>query len=198
MSLCPKDLSLIRLSTGIVLGHWDVVREVRAAAPEGQPDRAWREAVLQTHLFAGFPRLVQAFGVLEEVGGLGQAEPAELEGAKIQEARGAQLFDDIYGDGADTVRGLLESYHGDFAAWIAEHAYARVLARPGLPADRRELLAACALAALGQDRQLASHSRGALRCGATFEELCAAFDAVEDLIAPDHLGRARRIAERFR
>ena len=50
-----KAARLARLFTAICLGEFDVVRELRSAAPEGEPDRAWREAVLQTHLFCGFP-----------------------------------------------------------------------------------------------------------------------------------------------
>lgn len=198
MSLSPKERTLVRLSTAIVIGDWETVKELRLAAPEGEPDREWREAVLQTHLFAGFPRLVQALAELAEVGGLGTPEATELEDELPGPERGRELFSRIYGDGADAVRKLLADHHPDFARWIEEHAYARVLARPGLAADRRELLAACALAALGQDRQLASHARGSLRCGANFEELLEAFEAASDLIGPERLDRARRIAERFR
>lgn len=197
MTLARKDRQLLRLSTAIVLGHWDEARAVRSEAPAGEPDRAWREAVLQTHLFAGFPRLVQAYTELEPAGGLGEPSAEELEGPAPDVARGAELFDTIYGDGSTKVRALLAGHHADFERWILEHAYARVLARPGLAADRRELLAVGALAALGQDRQLASHARGALRCGATSAELAASLDAVADLIEPDRLDRARRIASRF-
>jgi len=197
MALSPKHRGLLRLSTAIVLGNWDEVRRLRAA-PQAEPDREWRETVLQTHLFAGFPRLVQAFGVLAEGGGLGTVGGEEIEGSPIPPERGTQLFDSIYGDGADSVRALLDGYHADFGAWIAEHAYARVLARPGLAPPLRELLAACALAALGQERQLASHARGSLRLGAGFDDLWEAFDTVADLLEPGRLERARRIAERFR
>jgi len=202
-SLSDKDRRLLRLSTAIVLGHWDEVRNLRRAAPAGEPDRAWRECALQTHLFAGFPRLVQAFRVLDEEGGLGRAAAEEIEGppnlgGAAALGRGRELFERIYGGDAPKVRGLLHEHHPDFGDWILEHAYARVLARPGLAADRRELLAACALAALGQERQLASHARGSLRCGASYAELQAAFDAVDDLLDAEHLERARRIAERFR
>ena len=72
-----KAARLARLFTAICLGEFDVVRELRRSAPDGEPDRAWREAVLQTHLFCGFPRLVQAYGVLDEEGGLGEPEPGE-------------------------------------------------------------------------------------------------------------------------
>lgn len=194
----PKDRRLLRLSTAIVLGAWQELRALRRAAPAGEPDRAWRECALQTHLFAGFPRLVQAWRVLDEEGGLGQPTSAEVEGGAHAAERGLELFERIYGDDAGAVRDLLGEHHPDFGAWILEHAYGRVLSRPGLAADRRELLACCALAALGQDRQLASHARGSLRCGARFEELEAAFETVADLIDPEHLQRARRVAERFR
>ena len=58
------------------------------------------------------------------------------------------------------------AFHPDLASWILEDGYGRVLARPGLPAGERELLAVAALAALGLDRQLESHVRGARRLGA--------------------------------
>lgn len=200
MALSDKDRCLIRLSTAIVLGEWDEVRRLRRAAKPPEPDQAWRECVLQVHLFAGFPRVVQAFGVLDEVGGLGVAATDEVEGdatTEMQE-RGLELFESIYGSGSDRVRDLLNSHHADFGQWILEHAYGRVLARPGLSGSRRELLASCALAALGQDRQLASHARGALRLGADFDELGEALAAVGDLLGSAGLERALRIASAFR
>ncbi len=198
MPLTRKEQLLVRLSTAIVVGNWEAAREARRAASAAEPDREWREAVLQTHLFAGFPRLVQAFGELAAVGGMGKPTPEELEGEEFEASRGRELFDTIYGDGSGAVRELLDGYHDDFGSWIAEHAYTRVLARPGLAADRRELLASCALAALGQERQFASHARGSLRCGASYEELLEALDSAADLIGPERLERARRIVERFK
>ncbi len=189
---------LPRLCVGVVLGDWETVREVRRNAADGEPDRRWREAVLQTHLFAGFPRLVEAYGVLAEVGGLGQLDPGEAAGEPDCPDRGRKLFDRIYGDVAGTVRETLEAHHADFAAWVEGHAYGRVLARPGLSPARRELLAVVCLTALGQDRQLMSHARGALRCGASADELDGVLDSVEDLIDPGSLERARRIVARVR
>lgn len=197
MSLSGKEIRLLRLSTAIVLGRWDEVRALRAAAPLGEPDREWREAVLQTHLFAGFPRLVEAYALLGECGGLGEHEPSELESEHPALARGRALFDRIYASDAPRVRGQLAAGHADFARWIEEHAYARVLARPGLASDRRELLASCALAALGQERQLASHARGSLRCGASPAELEEALASVADLLGAERLERARRIVARI-
>ncbi len=200
MSLSPTTARLARLSTAIVLGNWDELRALRAAAPPPEPDRAWREAVLQTHLFAGFPRLVEAYGVLEEAGGLGEPDPGELEREDERAilGRGRELFERIYAGHAARVREGLERRQALFASWIESHAYARVLSRPGLDAATRELLACCALAATAQERQLASHARGALHCGASPSDLEAALTAAADLLEPARLERARRVLERFR
>lgn len=201
MALADPDRRLVRLFTACVLGRWDEVRAVRATAGDGEPDRRWRETVLQVHVFAGFPRLVEAYGVLEACGGLGALDPEELgtsdDDGDDAAARGARLFETIYGSSADEVRAMLHRHHPDFAHWILEHAYGRVLARPGLSADRRELLAVAGLAALGQDRQLASHARGAVRCGASLDEVRAVLESLRGLVPEQRVEDARRVVERF-
>ncbi|MFT4542006.1 MAG: alkylhydroperoxidase/carboxymuconolactone decarboxylase family protein YurZ [Planctomycetota bacterium] len=235
MSLTTRDAQLVRITIAIVIGDWDEVTRLRHATPEEHIDRSWREAVLQTHLFAGFPRLVAALEVLDQAGGLGSIDPEELEtiadrpvsevakdaeqpdkgrdseqvgaasaasvelepAAPAADRRGSELFDRIYAKGAAGVRSRLHELHPDFALWVAEHAYARVLARPGLAADRRELLAAAALIATRQDRQLASHARGAIRCGASPDELFALLPLVQPYIDEDWFGRAKEILQRF-
>lgn len=195
--LAERDVVLVRLFAACVLGRFDVVRELRRAAVAPAPDRRWREAVLQVHVFAGFPRLVETYAVLEEVGGLGSPEAGELASAADADLRGRELFERIYADKGASVRTQLERGNALFARWIEEHAYARVLARDGLSADRRELLACAALAALGQERQLASHARGAVRCGASALEVRATIEALLGLASAEHLAAARRVVERF-
>jgi alkylhydroperoxidase/carboxymuconolactone decarboxylase family protein YurZ len=197
MSLSALDRRLVRLSAAIALGRWDELRALRHAAPAGEPDRHWREVLLQAHLFAGFPRAVEAAGVLAASGGLGPLEPGEREESPADVARGRALFDALYADQADAVRTGLEALHPELARWIEEHAYARVLARPGLAPDRRELCAVVALAATAQERQLASHARGAVRLGAHPMDVLEALAAVEDLLAPAVLARARDVVAHF-
>jgi alkylhydroperoxidase/carboxymuconolactone decarboxylase family protein YurZ len=67
-----------------------------------------------------------------------------------------------------------------------------VLTRAGLDPARRELLSVACLAALGQERQLASHLRGAIACGAEPREIRDALEAVADLV--DH-ARLPHLAE---
>ena len=192
------DPSLARFSVAIVLGLWDELRALRLAARPGEPDRRWREALLQAHLFAGFPRVVEASEVLAQVGGLGPPDgDDEARAVGDRFAEGRALFDRIYAENAAEVRGALEGYHPVLARWIEGHAYGRVLAREGLAPHEREILAVACLAALGQERQLASHVRGALRLGAGEGELHAALDAIADLVPAETLERGRRVLERF-
>jgi alkylhydroperoxidase/carboxymuconolactone decarboxylase family protein YurZ len=195
--LDARDRRLARLFAACVLGRFDVVRAVRASAPAGEPDRAWRETLLQVHVFAGVPRAVECYTLLAECGGLGVVGADEVAEAPDRRARGEQLFERVYGRASGGVRTMLVESHPLFAAFVLEHAYGRVLARDGLEAVRRELLGCAALAALGQDRQLASHARGAVRCGADAENVLEILREIEDLVPPERLEESRRVVERF-
>ena len=183
MVLPLRDQTLVRLFSAVVLGRWDEVERIKGSE-EAEP--RWREAVLMTHLFAGFPRMVEAFERLD--GALTPPAEAEI-------GDGAELFSRIYADLAGDVAGRLAELDPKLHTWITEHAYGRVLSRSGLGADRRELLAVAALAVTEQDRQLMSHVRGAIRCGATADEVLAVVDVVADWL--DDPERVRAIARRF-
>lgn len=190
---------LVRLSSLVVLGRWEELSAFRRAAPAGEPDRAWREAVLQSHLFAGFPRLVEALGVIGAAGGLGDLDEDEVEEPPSTQRtpRGADLFGRIYGDGTPQVAAQLDAFHPLAGRWIAEHAYGRVLSRPGLGADVRELCAVASLALLGPNRQLASHVRGALRCGAALEAVHEVLVLIDPWLTPTRRQASQEVVARF-
>ena len=195
--LSESDQRLIRLFSAIVLGQWDEVRSIRLEAPPGEPNRAWREALLMVHLFAGVPRTIEAFDHLASVGGLGALKPEEALLEPDRPERGAALFERIYAEGADKVRAHLRGHHPDLEAWIAGHVYGRVFTRPGLSAAFRELLAVAALASLGQERQLASHTRGAIRCGAEPEDLQLVIRNLSPSVPEARRTRVRTVMARF-
>ena len=139
MTLDAKTARLARLCAHLVLGDWDGLAAERRQAPDGEPDREWREAVLQGHLFAGFPRAVQASVELDKAGGLGTPEPDEIEGPAPDPARGRALFDTIYAQRADDVRAVLANAHPDFATWSRSRCWrrrARTVNSPAMPAAR--------------------------------------------------------------
>ncbi len=186
-------VDFVRLTVAIVLHDEEALREFGKRFARFGHVTQFHEVALQSHLFCGFPRTLAALDVLRDAGMTlkdpGLDAPAE--------GQGAELFDKIYGDGAERVRTHLNDLSPDFAHWIAGHAYQTVLARPGLHPAEREMLAVVALAATGHDRQLASHVRGAVRCGASPEAVCQVIDLLDGLIMPERTERAREIAKRF-
>ena len=185
---------LLRLATATVLTNRE---ELRALRRRTQPNRAWREVLLQATLFAGFPRVIAAFDALCEVGGAGSPEPFEGLPTAEDFAAGRELFAGIYGTGAQRVHDTLREYHPLLERWVTGHAYGRVLTRSGLAPKIRELLAVAMLTASGLDRQLASHARGAVRLGASPDEVQAVLGAIEDLVAPEFLRDARVVVRSF-
>ncbi len=210
-ALSPKEERLVDLVSCVTRGDWAGLQALRRQAPPGEPDLEWREALLQSHLFLGVPRVVEALEQLAMAGGIHgepsgesgegtQKDPAESAAESPSEAwlpQGRQLFAAIYADLAPKVERRLKQHHPHFAAWILEHAYGRVLSRPGLDAGRRELLALVCLALSGLDRQLASHTRGAIRLGATREQVRAVLDRQRPHLGPEEWERIQEVAERF-
>ncbi|MDF1837983.1 MAG: carboxymuconolactone decarboxylase family protein [Planctomycetota bacterium] len=197
-ALSPADVRLVQLVSSVARGDWVELARIRREAPAGEPDGRWREALIQSHLFLGFPRVVEAFEVLSREGGLhAPTEPEHEVAGADHAAQGAPIFDAIYQDLAPVVRRRLAQHHTDFAHWIAEHAYGRVLARPGLQASVRELLAVVCLLHSGLDRQLASHTRGAVRLGASHESVLAVFELVRPHLAGAEAKRLEEVVHRF-
>lgn len=171
--LPPDERALAVAKAAIAPADWERFAEAAVGAKERHaPRAAWEEMLLQAVLFYGFPRVVTAFGQLADAWPAPQ--PPAGDGAlprDEQPAAGHALFDAIYAANADGVHAMLRGYHPEFHDFVLESAYGRILARPGLPARLRELLAVTALGALGQRPQLIAHGRGALHFGASVDEV---------------------------
>ncbi len=151
---------------------------------------------IQTKTGGHFPQ--EAFETLTLDGTLHAPTPEEHEpGGQDFQAKGAPIFDGIYQDLAPVVRRRLAQHHPDFARWIAEHAYGRVLARPGLAPALRELLAIVCLLHSNLERQLASHTRGAIHLGATPEQVLAVFELTKPHLDPDDVSRLEDVVRKF-
>ena len=192
--------ALAGLAVAVVLHDKSTLRSFAGAHGAAAADARLRETLLQCHLFCGVPRTLAALDALADAGlrlADGAASSREDADPAAPREAGAGLFDRIYGEGADDVRAHLRRLDPTFERWVAEHAYGRVLSRPGLSAAERELLAVAMLAATGHDRQLASHTRGAVRCGAAPEDVTAVLEAISVRVDPERLSRARDVVARF-
>ncbi len=162
-----------------------LARELKSNA---LPQAHLREAILQTYLFAGFPRAINGLWVLNKT--LGYDKPWR-EPVGPWRPRGVELCQRIYdGDYVAMMRNM-ERLHPDLAEWILVEGYGKTLSRPYFDAKTRELLVVPVLVALGCWRQLPSHVKGTINVGGTKRELLEALDAARGLVPPEALRRAR-------
>jgi len=151
----------------------------------GTPE--WRnraiEAILQTHLFAGYPRTINGMGVVNRLGWdisetISEEEPT-LPGQ--WEEAGATLCSSIYGRNYSRLRERMGQLHPDLDMWMLQTGYGRVLSRGHLSPRLRELCVLTVLSGQGVPAQLNSHLRGAINVGASVPE-CRSILAQSTLI----------------
>lgn len=154
----------------------------RVSAGEARQD-AVEEALLQAHLFAGYPATLAA---LERWREMGHPAPSGREaGPDERRERGERLCRAVYGRNYDKLRSNVRRLHPDMDRWMVEEGYGRVLGRPGLDLVVRELCVVALLARTDHEPQLHSHLRGALGVGASPGQVEAALRIAAGGEAPD-------------
>lgn len=110
-------------------------------------------------------------------------------------AKGEEAFDAVYGRAAAKVRTRISNCHPLLDSWVIRWVYGEVLSEPGPGLRERELCAVGVLAGGGPGTEplLVSHCRGALRCGATPEELRAVIDHTVHVFGADAAERAEGV-----
>lgn len=197
--LDTEHVSLVRLAAAIAAADEGVVRRCLADA-RTQVRTLWvEEVILQSYLFAGFPRTLNA---AREWRRISQSKaPLSDEGERFADApqwaeRGEATCAVVYGPFYERLRHNIRELHPALDAWMIVEGYGKVLSREGLDLRLRELCIVAACAAAGQDRQLHSHLHGALHTGSTHAELEAVLDALHDFLSNDDLQRCRLLLAR--
>lgn len=198
-ALDDETAALVRLAGVVAAGTEPQVRAamVRAA---GTCRPEWvEEIVLQSYLFGGFPRALNAAREWRRVSG--RRAPDTDEGEDFSNAtrwrdQGEETCATVYGPFYERLRHNIRALHPALDAWMIVDGYGKVLSRPALDLRRRELCIVSACAMARQDRQLHSHLYGALHAGASPAEVTAALDAIADLLGPDDARRYYQLLAR--
>lgn len=171
-ALDAPSAQLIDLAAILATGTEAEMRTALEAAVKSAIDPMWvEELVLQTYLFAGFPRTLNGMRLWRRASNrVVKAPDLEETLATRWTRRGEQTCETVYGSLYKRLRANIRSLHPALDSWMID-LYGRVLGRPGLDLKRRELCIVAACAALEQDRQLHSHLHGAINAGATAEEI---------------------------
>jgi 4-carboxymuconolactone decarboxylase len=175
------------------------VRSLMSEAIDEVDPVSVEEIILQSYLFAGFPRTLNAMRAWRSV----SARPAPAVDPEASAAdfeswrrRGEETCAVVYGESYEKLRKNIRELHPALDEWMIVDGYGKVLSRPGVDLKTRELCVVAACAVSGQQRQLHSHLRGALNAGASPGEIAAVLDALGDLISRDDLGRYRQLLQK--
>jgi 4-carboxymuconolactone decarboxylase len=200
-SLGAEERALVRLAAVIAAGSEAHIREeLMRAKNEVRPE--WvEEVILQSYLFAGFPRTLNAAREWRRVSGLvaPETDPGErLDASAEWLEAGERTCAIVYGGFYERLRHNIRALHPALDAWMIVEGYGKVLSRPALDLARRELCIVAACAASRQDRQLHSHLHGALHAGAGADAIGDTLGIVRDLVPADDADRHRLLWARVR
>lgn len=176
--------SLVRVATHIAGADEATIRASLRAAAAAPPE--WiEEVILQSYLFAGFPRALNSMRVWRALSG--RRAPVEDEEARRDPRelrdRGETTCAQVYGEFYEPLRHNIAALHPALDRWMIDEGYGKVLGRPQLDLARRELCVVAACVAAQQERQLHSHLHGALHAGASVDVIDAALDAALEAAA---------------
>jgi 4-carboxymuconolactone decarboxylase len=181
-SLTARQRALVGVSAALAArGEAGLRAALEAATRDAEPGEV-EEVILQSHLFLGYPAALEGFSVWRRVA---RAAPEPLvEDHEACARRGEELGRTVYGRPWERLRDNVRELHPDLERWMVEEGYGRVLGRPGLDLLARELCVAALLAVLDLPRQLYAHARGALRVGASPEQVEEALAVAHDMSEP--------------
>ncbi len=185
-ALDAPTAQLVDLAAVLAAGTESEMRAALERAAKASIDPTWvEELVLQTYLFAGFPRTLNGMRLWRRASGR-MAETADFEESlrALWTPRGEKTCEEVYGTLYKRLRANIRSLHPALDTWMID-LYGRVLGRPGLDLKRRELCIVAACAALEQDRQLHSHLHGAINAGGTRGEVDDTLRIVAPRISAD-------------
>lgn len=173
-------------------------RAADRAETDGHLAARVEEALLQAHLFVGFPAVLTAMGKWRELRGA-PAAPEEdglstPESTSEWQERGEAVCRRVYGGAYEELRSEVARLHPALDRWMVTAGYGKVLGREGLELGVRELCNVALLAAAGWSPQLHSHARGALLVGVPEEDVELAVEiGVESCSDPGKARDARRL-----
>jgi 4-carboxymuconolactone decarboxylase len=190
--------NLVRIAGAIAGSPEGQMRAVMSEAMDEVDPVAVEEIILQSYLFAGFPRALNAARAWRAASGRpAPAEDVDVPDLAVWRERGEETCAVVYGDHYEKLRRNIRDLHPALDDWMIVDGYGKVLSRPGVDLRTRELCVVAACAVSGQQRQLHSHLHGAMNAGSSVGEVAAVLDALTDLISRDDLARYRQLLHKI-
>jgi 4-carboxymuconolactone decarboxylase len=194
--LDDETRALVRLAAALAGGTENLVRAHLIEASTTTQHTWIEELLLQTYLFAGFPRALNGMREWRRIAGAPVTASPDIP-ADAQRAAGEQTCARVYGSMYERLRVNIRALHPLLDDWMIEEGYGKVLSRPALDVGRRELCIVAACAATAQDRQLQSHLHGCRNTGVATAVVTAALDALQGVVPDELRTRAMKLWHRI-
>ncbi len=175
------DTSILWYAVAVTIADDESLsRATQAARNSGIGREPLYEVCLQSYLFLGFPRMLNA---AEHLHDHWPADREMLDSINAKDCRdwydrGEVTCRQVYGDHFDRLKSYLTSVAPEIFQWMLLVGYGKVLSRPGLPLSSRELAIVAMLTVDDRPRQLYAHLRGALNVGVPIDQLRETLDLV--------------------
>ncbi len=161
------------------------------------------EVLLQSYLFCGFPRMLDALFDFAELVKPERYLPAVTDDcsnlaytaaeSNEYERRGRELVQLIYGKNYNKLQHAIVKMSPDVFRLMIMEGYGKTLSRPGLGVETRELAVVAALTVDRRPRQLRAHLRGAINVGVSAEVLRELFQTLESFTSEESIAMATNI-----
>ena len=155
------------------------------------------EALLQIHLFSGYPASIEGLSLLQEVY---NEKPAAIEEYNVQlfKQRGEKLCRDIYTTVFEKMNKRMHSFSPELSEWMIIDGYGKTLSRANLDIQTRELINICILSLGKWKQQVISHIRGALHVGVEIHDIEEAIECLQAEQTNEAYAFAQEMLKEFR
>ena len=193
LSLHERRELLVEVALCVMSTDTDQLEEAIQRVPAAYHREVY-EVLLQSYLFGGFPTALEGLSAAYRIHGIPPSvgDVDRMYDVAQYRKRGDALCREIYGNVYEKMMATLSDVSPDLAAWMIVEGYGKTLSREGIDTCTREVCIVAMLTVLGRQQQLVSHVRGALRVGATLEELRAVEHAITERYG---VGTSKRLLE---
>lgn len=173
---------------------------ISALGSRGVEPAKLHEIILQSYLFCGFPRMLEALFCLAELvpperylesndrDASGPSDSLRYTSEEVSrfESDGRRLIKQIYADRYERLEEAVWKMSPEVFRLMVMEGYGKTLSRPKLDTATREMAIVAALTVDGRVRQLQAHLRGALNVGVSVVQLEELLAALSTLSGAEH------------
>lgn len=152
------------------------------------------ESLLQVYLFNGFPCTIESLKRFKEH--FPEYLPYnEQYNVNLFEKRGSINCKRVYSENFDKLQKNISNLSPDLADWMLIEGYGKVMGRPGLSMQERELLNVAMLCTNYAEHQLYSHIKGSINTGSGYQTIEEVINSTNRYNSTENINKALKLLQ---